>query len=172
MNRGKKRLKNMVEVALIAALYVVLTFFSATFGIAYSGVQLRLSEVLTVLPILTPNAVPGLVIGCFISNLASPFGSLDIVFGTLSTFVTAILTRLLRKIKLKSLPILSPLPPVVIGAATVGLMVSFFTLGKFSWQLFLPIFLNVFFSQFIMCYILGIPFLIILERRKILKRGE
>lgn len=172
MSRRKKSLKNMIEISMIASIYIILTFFSATLGIAYSGVQFRLSEVLTVLPILTPNAIPGLVIGCFISNFLSPFGIIDIIFGTISTFIAAILTRLLRNIRLKGIPILAPLPSVIIGALSVGLMISFFSLGKFYLPLFLTIFFNVFFSQFIVCYVLGIPFLIILEKQKIYKRRE
>lgn len=166
MYRRNKSLKNLIEIALIAALYAVLTFFSATIGVAYSGVQLRLSEVLTILPALTPNAIPGLTIGCFISNLASPFGVLDIIIGTLSTFITSVLTRMLRKITLKGIPILSPLPPVILGAASVGLMISFFNLGKFSFSLFFTVFFYVSLSQFIMCYVLGIPFFIILNKQK------
>lgn len=167
----RKRLRNMVEISMIAALYVALTFFSAAIGVAYSGIQFRISEVLTILPILTPNAIPGLAIGCFISNLSSPFGLVDVVFGTISTIITAVLTRALRNIRFKDIPFLSFMPPVFLGAVSVGLIVSFFNLGKFYWPLFLPIFLNVFLSQFIICYILGIPFFIILKKQEFYRRG-
>ena len=171
MTEKKYKLKNMVEISMIAALYVALTFFSATIGIAYSGIQFRVSEVLTILPILTSNAIPGLAIGCFISNLSSPFGLIDVIFGTLSTIITAVLTRKLRKIKVKDIPILSFMPPVLLGAISVGLIVSIFNLGKFYWPIFLPVFLNVFLSQFIICYGLGIPFFMILKKQEFYKRG-
>lgn len=171
MDRPRKKLKDMIEVSLIASIYTVLTFFAAIFGVAYSGFQFRISEIMVVLPVISPNAILGLTLGCFISNLSSPFGIVDVIFGSLSTFIASILTRHLKDIKIKGIPILSPLPPVVIGAIYVGLMVSFFNLGKFYLPLFLTVFFNVFFSQFIVCYVLGIPFLKLIEKRKIYERG-
>lgn len=160
----KKSIKNIAELTIIAALYVVLTFFSAILGVAYSGFQLRISEILTVLPILSKNAILGLTIGCFISNLTSPFGIVDIILGTFSTLFSAILTRTLRKIKVKDLPILSPLPPVVLGASSVAAMVSYFNFGKIYAPVFWSIFINVFCSQFVICYIFGLPILAILNK--------
>lgn len=172
MDRPGKKLKDMIEISLIASIYTVLTFFSAIFGVAYSGFQFRISEILVVLPVVSPNAILGLSLGCFISNLSSPFGIIDVIFGSISTLIASILTRLLKDIKVKGIPILAPMPPVIIGAIYVGLMVSYFNLGKFYLPLFLTVFINVFFSQFIVCYVLGVPFLKMIEKRKIYKRGE
>ena len=67
----QKTIHYIVLSAIIAAAYVALTFFSNIFGLAYGPIQLRISEVLTILPVFTPAAIPGLTIGCFISNIAS-----------------------------------------------------------------------------------------------------
>lgn len=159
-----KGLRKIVEPAIIAALYVILTFFSASVGLAYSGVQLRLSEALTILPVFTPFAIPGLTIGCFISNIASPFGMIDLIFGTLSTFFAAILTRALRGLKIKDIPFLAPLPPVVLGAAFVSLLICFTSPDGFSLNAFYLLFGLIFAGQFIVCYCLGIPLYMILKK--------
>lgn len=70
------------QAALIAALYVVLTFFSNAFGMASGTVQVRISEALTILPFFTPAAIPGVTIGCLLSNLFTGCAPLDILFGT------------------------------------------------------------------------------------------
>ncbi len=162
-----EKLKKMAFISMVSAFYVALTSFSACFGVAYTGIQLRLSEVLTVLPIFSPLSVPGLVIGCLISNLASPLGIVDLIFGTISTFIAAIFTRLLRHVKVKNIPILAPLPPVVFGAVSVSLMIIFTSSQRFSWQIFLPLFATVGIGQFIVCYILGVPLIIILNKLKL-----
>jgi uncharacterized membrane protein len=76
--------------AIIAAVYAVLTLILPI--PAFTGIQVRLSEALTVLPFLFPATAPGLVVGCFIANLFSPY-SLDVIFGTAATLIACILTR-------------------------------------------------------------------------------
>ena len=89
--------RRLVESAMIAAIYLVLTFASRLLGIADGAVQFRLSEALpTVLPVFTPAAIPGLTIGCLFANLGSPFGIADIISGTLATLFAALLTRWCR----------------------------------------------------------------------------
>lgn len=73
--------------AVIAALYAVLTYAAAAVNLAYGPFQFRFSEALTVLPAFTPAAIPGLAVGCLLSNLASPLGIVDWVFGTLATLL-------------------------------------------------------------------------------------
>ena len=77
----------------IAALYVVLTLPFAQF--AFGPIQFRLAEIMTVLPIFSPAAIPGLTIGCFLSNLLNPdnLGPIDIIFGSLATLLAATWTR-------------------------------------------------------------------------------
>ena len=110
--------------AVIAALYAVLTYAAAAVNLAYGPFQFRFSEALTVLPAFTPAAIPGLAVGCLLSNLASPLGIVDWVFGTLATLLAACCTYMLRNVKWKEIPILAPLPPVIFNALIVGFEVS------------------------------------------------
>lgn len=102
--------------AVIAALYAALTLLLAP--ISYGPIQLRLSEALTLLPILLPQAVPGLFVGCLIANLYTGMLT-DIIFGSLATLLAAIGTCLLRK-----KPILAAACPVVSNGVIVGLVLS------------------------------------------------
>ena len=77
--KQQKTTRYVVLAAVIAAAYIVLTYISATLGLAYGGIQFRVSEALNILAAFTPAAIFGLTIGCFISNIGSPF-PLDMVF--------------------------------------------------------------------------------------------
>lgn len=74
MDNRTRKIHFLVEAGLIGALYAVLTYVSSMMGLAYGEVQFRISEALTILPVFTPAAIPGLVIGCIIANIGSPFG--------------------------------------------------------------------------------------------------
>lgn len=87
----------ITQAAVIAALYVILTVIAASLGLASGAVQLRLSEALTILPIFTPAAIPGLFIGCFFANLLTGCALWDIIFGSIATLLGAIGTYYLRK---------------------------------------------------------------------------
>lgn len=104
----------MIQAAMIAAIYVVLTFIANAFGLANYAIQVRFSEALTILPYFTPTAIPGLVIGCFLSNILTGCALPDIIFGTLATLIGAVLTYELRKFKW-----LAPIPPIVANAVIV-----------------------------------------------------
>ncbi|MBR2466462.1 MAG: QueT transporter family protein [Clostridia bacterium] len=101
--------------AVIAAIYVTLTYLSHVFGLASGVVQLRLSEALCVLPAFLPEAVPGLTIGCLISNLVTGCAPWDVVFGALATFLGAVGARLFARLANKSrlLAFIIPLPTVI-----------------------------------------------------------
>ena len=109
--------KNLCLSGIIAALYAVLTL--ALPAISYGEWQCRIWEAMTLLPIVLPQSIPGLVVGCLVSNLLSPVGATDIVFGTLATLVAAIGTYALRKNRL-----LAALCPVVSNGLIVGAMLS------------------------------------------------
>lgn len=83
--------------AMIAALYVVLTMLANVFGLANGSIQLRFSEALTILPYFTPTAIPGIFVGCLISNVASGAALPDIIFGSMATLLGAIGTYALRR---------------------------------------------------------------------------
>ena len=94
-----KKVLFVVQAALIAAIYVVLTYFISAFNLASGAIQVRISEALTVLPYFTPAAIPGLAIGCFLSNLLTGCLPMDVLFGSLATLIGAIGSYLLRKNK-------------------------------------------------------------------------
>lgn len=167
-----RRMDKIVVTAIIAALYVVLTVISSAFGLSYSVIQFRLSEALTILPVFSPYAITGLTLGCFIANLTSPLGLIDIVVGTFSTYISAYLTRRLACIKFKEIPILSPLPPVCIGAIMVGAMLSVVMPQDFSPYAFAVSAISVGIGQFVVCYGLGLPLLFLVRKLKIFENQE
>ena len=81
--------------AAIAAVYAVLTYLLAP--ISYGAVQFRVAEAMTLLPILMPEAIPGLFVGCLLANLLGGAGPLDVIFGSLTTLVAAVMTYFLKK---------------------------------------------------------------------------
>jgi uncharacterized membrane protein len=95
----KVKTKHLVTGALIAAMYVVLTLIANALGLASNPVQVRLSEALTILPVFTPAAIPGLFIGCLLANYITGCAVWDIIFGSLATLLGAIGTYYLRKNK-------------------------------------------------------------------------
>jgi uncharacterized membrane protein len=104
--------------AIIAALYVVLTYISAIFGLSSGVIQFRISEALCILPIFFPEAVPGLYVGCVIANLIAAANPWDILFGSLATLIGAFGARLLRRLPDKLMWI-ATLPTVVANAIIV-----------------------------------------------------
>ncbi len=113
-------LLDLTQGAMIAALYVVLTFIANLAGLASGVIQVRLSEALTILPVFTAAAVPGLAIGCVLANLLTGCAIWDVVFGSLATLIGAVGTRLLRK---KS-PVLAVLPPILSNIIIVPLVLQ------------------------------------------------
>lgn len=89
-NSGK-----IITVSVIAATYVILTYVSMAFGLAYGGIQFRISEALTVLALFSPEAVWGLTLGCALGNIASPLGIVDVIFGTAATLFATLCIRFL-----------------------------------------------------------------------------
>ena len=114
----KKNTTKMVAFGgMIAALYVVLTMLAAALGLASGAIQVRISEAVTILPVFTVAAVPGLTIGCVLANLITGCAAWDVVFGSLATLIGAIGTRLLRK-----KPLLAWIPPVISNMAIVPIV--------------------------------------------------
>jgi len=111
----------ITKVGLIAALYAMLTYILPA-GVSYGPLQFRLSEGLVLLPYAEPAAILGVTIGCFISNLASPFGIVDIVFGSLATLVAAYFTNKLSK---TGNVYLAALPPIFTNGLGVSIYVSY-----------------------------------------------
>ena len=118
MKNGKNSALYLTRGAIVCALYVVLTYVSALFGLSSGVIQLRISEALCVLPIFFAEAIPGLYAGCIIANLITAASPFDILFGSLATLLGAIGARLLRKLSPK-LIWLSTLPTVVANAVII-----------------------------------------------------
>ena len=147
--------RSLAAAGIVAALYTALTLIFAP--ISFAQIQFRISEALTLLPVMSSASVPGLFIGCLISNLITGQPWQDVLFGSLATLIAALLTRRFRE-KIW----LAALMPVVINAFVIGAMlwlvyglhpyISFLTVGA---------------GQAIVCYLLGVPMVKVLEKRGI-----
>lgn len=157
MNR-KRSIRYLVEGALIAAAYAGLTL--AGIGFSYGALQFRIAEILTILPIFTPAAIPGLAVGCFIANIAS-FNAADMIFGTMATLLAALVTYLFRNICIKKVPLISLLSPVIFNAIIIGM--ELYLLSATPWGFGLTA-LSIGVSEFIICVILGIPTVLLLKK--------
>lgn len=147
---------SMVQAAMIAAIYVVLTFVANAFGFANYVVQVRFSEALTILPYFTPAAIPGLFVGCILSNILTGCLPLDVVFGSLATLIGACGTYALRKHKW-----LAPLPPIVANTIVVPFVLAY----VYQFEGSIPYFmLTVGAGEVISCGILGMILLFALDK--------
>ena len=147
----------MVQAAMIAALYVVLTFIANAFGLANYAIQLRFSEALTILPYFTPAAIPGLFVGCLISNILTGCALPDIIFGSLATLIGAIFTY-----KLRSHKWLAPIPPIIANM----IIVPFVLLYAYGIRPLWFSFLTVTAGEILSCGVLGMLLLFTLEKYK------
>ena len=120
----------IVQAAVIAALYATLTILQNTLlpGTASMAVQFRVAEVLTILAVFTPAAIPGLTIGCVIANISSlsVLGPYDMIFGSLASLLAAVLMYLLRNKRLFKLPVAAALMPALANGILVGFEIEFF----------------------------------------------
>ncbi len=145
MKRTKSRF--VAEGAVIAALYVILTYLSMALGLDKMAVQLRFSEALTVLPLFTPAAVPGLFIGCLTANILTGCALPDIIFGSLATLTAGIVTR-----KLRRFPRLATLPPIIANTLVVPPIVAYVYHAEMALPL---IYLTVFLGEALSAGVLG-----------------
>ena len=166
MSNSRYTTHQLATAGVIAALYAVLAYFASIFGIAYGPIQCRFSEALCVLPFLFPAVTPGLFVGCLVANLLSPYGALDIIFGSLATLLAAVWTQHTHH------KWLAPLPPVLCNAVIVGAVISFqetgFTgafAGAFAYNA-----VTVGVGEAIACYVLGGVLLTVLPKVPALRR--
>lgn len=155
MNRSSSaNVRALTRAALIAALYAALTLLLAP--ISYGEIQIRFSEALTLLPVLLPEAVPALTVGCLLSNVLGGCTILDIVFGTLATLLAACCTRLLR-----SRMWLAAAMPVLFNGVIVGAVVHY----AYAPVMPLPLcMLSVAAGEAIVCFAVGPMLLRVLRR--------
>lgn len=147
-----KNTKKLVTTALVAALYATVTL--ALGFISYGSIQFRLSEVMTLLPLISKEYILGLTLGCLLANILGPGGVPDIIFGTLATFISVYLVYLTGKYMKykKSTVLVASLWPVIINAIIVGLELNIF----FGLPLLLSM-IQVGFGQFVVITIIGVP---------------
>ena len=110
----------ITQAAAIAAVYTVLTTLAAGFGLASGAIQVRFSEALTVLPFFTPAAIPGLTLGCLISNIVTGCALPDVIFGTLATFLGAVGSYALRKNRF-----MVSIPPIVSNMIIIPFVLTY-----------------------------------------------
>ena len=152
----RKRIVYVCQSGLIAALYTVLTVFVGAFGLASGAVQFRVSEALCVLPFFTPAAIPGLTIGCLISNLLTGCLWQDILFGTFATLIGALGARMLRKVFW-----LVPLPTVVANTVIVPFVLAYAYHAEGGVPFLM---LTVGLGEILSAYVLGIVLLLALKK--------
>ena len=120
MGKISKNTAYMTQAALIAALYTVLTIIAAGFDLASGAIQVRFSEALTIMPFFTPAAIPGLTLGCLLSNILTGCALPDIIFGTLATLLGA-----LGSYALRSNRFLCAIPPIVSNALIIPFILTY-----------------------------------------------
>ncbi|MFV9511604.1 QueT transporter family protein [Tepidibacillus sp. LV47] len=148
-------IRSMAVIAVIAALYAALTL--AVAPLSYGMIQFRVSEALTILPYFTPLAIPGLTIGVVIANFFSSLGMVDVIVGSIATLIAAVWTY---RIKNKWLV---PIPAILVNAVIIGTEIGLLE-GKVS---LIPIaMLWVGLGELGVTYLLGMPLLFALEKRK------
>ena len=160
----------LAHAAVIAALYVVLTQLAAGLGLASAAVQVRFSEALTILPVFTPAAIPGLFVGCVLANLLTGSVPLDVLFGSIATLLGALGTWFISHppVQNESGTVLthwqrwlSPVPPI----AANTLIVPFILAYVYQFEGSIPYFmLTVGLGEVISCGVLGLLLLKVLER--------
>ena len=142
----KEKVLFLTQADMIAALYVVLTLvFQA---ISFGEIQVRIAEALTILPVFTPAAIPGLFIGCLIGNVIGGSILPDIIFGSLATLIGAYFTYLLRRQN----KFLAPLPPIISNIIIVPFILRY----AYGFNLPIPfMMLTVVMGEVISCGVLG-----------------
>ena len=144
--------------AMTAALYVVLTLVANAFGLANYAIQVRFSEALTILPYFTPAAIPGLFVGCILSNLITGCMPLDVLFGSLATLLGALGTYSLRKCKWAA-----SIPPIIANTIIVPFVLAY----VYHFEGSIPYFMvTVGIGEIISCGVLGMILLNVLDKYK------
>ena len=193
----KNKTQKIVFAALIAAIYATLTIILAP--ISYGPLQIRVAEIFTVLPFFSAFSIWGLFVGCLVSNFFSPYGIIDMIFGSLATLIGAIITYYIGRSHIPYKKYLAPLPAVIVNAIVVAFLINCITVTNpveirvafhkiisnptelssfikftinfnFNDLAFWGTALWVALGEFIACYFLGLPLLLTIEKNKILKK--
>ena len=147
----------LAQAAMIAAIYVALTYVFAP--ISFREIQVRIAEALTILPVFTPAAIPGLFVGCIIGNVVGGAALPDVIFGSLATLIGAFFTRKLRKAH----PFLAPVPPILSNTLIIPFVL------RYAYAIDLPIpflMLTILVGEVLSCGVLGMLLYYALRGRK------
>ena len=178
MKKQRKSVYYIVQGAIIAALYATLTIMQNVLlpGTASMAVQFRASEILTMLALFTPAAIPGLTIGCVIANISSlsALGPYDLIFGSLASFFAAVAMYALRNVRIKKLAIPAALMPSLMNGLLVGFEIDFFFVNNFAFNFgdFLFQGALVALGELAVLIVLGLPFSYYIEKRHLNKSIE
>jgi uncharacterized membrane protein len=162
VERNNGRTQFITMAGAIAAAYVVLTFIAQTVGLASGAIQFRLSEVLTILPMFTTAAIPGLAVGCVLANILTGCALWDVVFGSIATLLGALGTHLLKKTEN---PYLGCLPPIISNMLIVpAVLMKVYGAPESYWYLMLTVGIG----EVVCCGVLGVIFYKVIKKRKLL----
>ena len=148
----KFTVRDLTFAAMVAALYAVMGYFGDILSLTFGPVQFRFAEALTVLPFLFPAAAPGLAVGCLITNLLSPYGPADVIFGTLATAIAAWLTIKMPRWYLAALP------PILVNAVILPPMWAWAEVGAVNpafWMAWGWNIASFVLTETLVCYVLG-----------------
>jgi len=151
-----KSVRYIIRASIIAALYASITYLLKP--ISYGPVQVRVSEALTLLPLIENSAIPGLFVGCFLANLLGEYGPWDLYFGSFITLIAAYLTSKMPN------PFLGALPPIILNALGVSYYLSLLSN--------MPYIITVFYigvGEFISVGLIGIPLFFFIKRTGLIK---
>ena len=150
--------------AMIAALYVALTYLSSLVGLDKGAIQFRISEMLCILPAFFPEAVLGLSLGCILANLLTGCLALDVIFGSIATLIGALGARFLRKLP-KKLAWIIPVPTILANALIVPFVIKYVYLTEGIYWFF---FLTVGLGELVCAGIMGMLLYFSLKKTKFL----
>ena len=157
----KCSVRDLVLAAMVAALYALLGYFGDILQLTFGPIQCRIAEALTVLPFLFPATAPGLAIGCLVTNLLSPYGPIDVIFGTLATAIAAWLTTKMPRWYLAALP------PILVNAVILPPMWAWAEVGAVNTAFWAACGFNALtfiIGEALACYVLGTVLLKALPR--------
>lgn len=159
-SKNRKVLRFIVFNGIVAALYVVLTYFLAP--ISYGPIQARVSEVMTVFSVFSWGMIPGVTLGCFISNLLNPdnLGPVDIIGGTLATLIAGVFSRMIGKKNMW----LGIIPPILANGIIVGGYLPFLLFDEVTWQSVALTMLSVAAGEAAVLVVLGIPLIAVIGK--------
>lgn len=161
--------KPLARTAMIAALYTAISLFLAP--LSFGPFQVRISEALVLLPIISPGSIVGLTVGCILTNAVGFFmgvnliGWVDILFGSAATLMAALCTYAFRHIRFRGIPVLSAIPPVLFNAVIIGAELTFVFAGTFQPAVFISQALSVGIGQLVSCVGLGLPLVLYIEKQ-------